>query len=134
MKKTSEKITDQESVQHLRQRFHCSLAGASVDAHSTSLAYKSVIVTALTSQFMHTNPFLPLISILYFVKKTRTVKKKNINYMCNVISTKVPFQYHSYLNYINSKLKTCSAEIFATAKSALPLMIIFTTAFCNLEH
>lgn len=76
MKKTSEKITDQESVRHLRQRFHCSLAGASVDAHSTSLAYKSVIVTALTSQFMHTNPFLPLISILYFVKKTRTVKKK----------------------------------------------------------
>lgn len=49
MKKTSEKITDQESVRHLRQRFHCSLAGASVDAHSTSLAYKSVIVTALTS-------------------------------------------------------------------------------------
>lgn len=78
MKKTSEKITDQESVRHLRQRFHCSLAGASVDAHSTSLAYKSVIVTALTSQFMHipVNPFLPLISILYFVKKTRTVKKK----------------------------------------------------------
>lgn len=74
MKKTSQKITDQESVRHLRQRFHCSLAGASVDAHSTSLAYKSVIVTALTSQFMHTNPFLPLISILYFVKKT--VKKK----------------------------------------------------------
>lgn len=89
MKKTSEKITDQESVRHLRQRFHCSLAGASVDAHSISLAYKSVIVTALTSQFMHTNPFLPLISILYLVKKTRTVKKKNINYMCNVISTKV---------------------------------------------
>lgn len=89
MKKTSEKITDQESVRHLHQRFHCSLAEASVDAHSTSLAYKSVIVTALTSQFMHTNPFLPLISILYFVKKTRTVKKKNINYMCNVISTKV---------------------------------------------
>lgn len=76
MKKTSEKITDQESVRHLRQRSHCSLAGASVDAHSTSLAYKSVIVTALTSQFMHTNPFLPLISILYLVKKTRTVKKK----------------------------------------------------------
>lgn len=76
MEKTSEKITDQESVRHLRQRFHCSLAGASVDAHSTSLAYKSVIVTALTSQFMHTNPFLPLISILYVVKKTRTVKKK----------------------------------------------------------
>lgn len=78
MKKTSEKITDQESVRHLRQRFHCSLAGASVDAHSTSLAYKSVIVTALTSQYIHTctNPFLSLISILYFVKKTRTVKKK----------------------------------------------------------
>lgn len=88
MKKTSEKITDQESVRHLRQRFHCSLAGASVDAHSTSLAYKSVIVTALTSQFMHTNPFLPLISILYFVKKTRTVKKKYQLHV-HVISTKV---------------------------------------------
>lgn len=80
MKKTSEKITDQESVRHLRQRFHCSLAGASVDAHSTSLAYKSVIVTALTSQFMHTNPFLP---------ENQNCEKKNINYMCNVISTKV---------------------------------------------
>lgn len=84
MKKTSEKITDQESVRHLRQRFHCSLAGASVDAHSTSLAYKSVIVTALTSQFMHTNPFLPI-----FCEENQNCEKKNINYMCNVISTKV---------------------------------------------
>lgn len=74
MKKTSEKITDQESVRHLRQRFHCTLAGASVDAHSTSLAYKSVIVTALTSQFMHTNPFLHF--NLIFCEENQNCEKK----------------------------------------------------------
>lgn len=88
MKKTSEKITDQESVRHLRQRFHCSLAGASVDAHSTSLAYKSVIVTVIITIYAYKSIFTFDFNLIC-CEENQNCEKKNINYMCNVISTKV---------------------------------------------